>query len=190
MQFTATPLAIPDVILVGPHRFADSRGYFMVTYEATEFRRLGLPEFVQDNQASSVLAGTLRGLHLQRPPHAQGKLVRVLKGAIFDVAVDLRDGSPTFGRWVAATLTAQSAEQIFVPRGFAHGYCTLEDDTEIAYKVDNAYAPQAEVGIRFSDPAIGIDWPVAATAAILSDKDRALPLLRDLGDAFPLRGVP
>ncbi len=179
MQFTVTPLAIPDVVLVTPQPFVDARGYFMVTHERDQFRQLGLPDFVQDNQAGSRRAGTVRGLHFQRAPHEQAKLVRALRGAIFDVAVDLREGSPTFGRWVAATLTAVTAEQLFVPRGFAHGYCTLEDDTEVAYKCDALYAPSADAGIRFSDPDLAIAWPVAAEAAILSDRDRTLPLLRD-----------
>jgi dTDP-4-dehydrorhamnose 3,5-epimerase len=186
MQFKATPLSIPDVVLIAPQRFADSRGYFMVTYEAAEFRRLGLPEFVQDNQAHSVRGGTVRGLHFQRAPYEQGKLVRVLKGSAFDVAVDIREGSPTFGEWAAVTLTAQSAEQLFVPSGFAHGYCTLEDDTEIAYKCDSVYVPAADAGFLFSDPTVGVDWPVAAGAAILSDKDRALPSFTEL---FAARSV-
>lgn len=187
MQFKATPLSIPDVILIAPRRFADTRGYFMVTYEAGEFHRLGLPEFVQDNQAHSVRVGTVRGLHFQRPPFEQGKLVRVLKGSAFDVAVDIREGSPTFGEWAAVTLTAESAEQLFVPRGFAHGYCTLEDDTEIAYKCDSVYVPQAEAGFLFSDPTVGVDWPIAPDAAILSVKDRALPSFADLFAARSVR---
>jgi dTDP-4-dehydrorhamnose 3,5-epimerase len=178
MQFTATPLAIPEVLLIAQPRFEDSRGAFSVTYEASAFRILGLPEFVQDNQAWSARHGTLRGLHFQRDPHAQAKLVRVLRGAIYDVAVDLRPGSATRGRWVGVTLTPTS-EQIFIPRGFAHGYCTLSDDTEVAYRCDGAYAPQAEGGILFSDPDLAIDWPVAADAAVLSDKDRRWPRLRD-----------
>jgi dTDP-4-dehydrorhamnose 3,5-epimerase len=180
MQFTATPLSIPDVILIAPRRFVDARGYFVVTYDLNQFRQLGLPEFIQDNQAYSSRSGTVRGLHFQRTPHAQGKLIRVLKGAIFDVAVDLRAGSPTFGKWASATLTSATAEQLFVPRGFAHGYCTLEDDTEVAYKCDSFYAPAAEAGILFSDPDLGVDWPVSPAAALLADKDRALPRLRDL----------
>jgi dTDP-4-dehydrorhamnose 3,5-epimerase len=186
MQFTATPLSIPEVVLIAPQRFVDARGHFMVTYELDQFRQLGMPEFVQDNQALSTHAGTIRGFHFQRPPHAQGKLIRVLKGAIFDVAVDLRAGSPTFGKWVAATLTMTTAEQLFVPRGFAHGYCTLEDGTEVAYKCDSFYAPAAEAGILFSDPDLGVDWPVSPVAAILADKDRALPLLRDVAVPFSM----
>lgn len=175
MQFTVRPLSIPDVLVVSPRRFVDSRGYFTVTYEAGEFRRLGLPDFVQDNQSLSLKKGTVRGLHFQRPPYAQGKLVRVLKGAIFDAAVDLREGSATYGEWTSVRLDAAAGEQVFVPRGFAHGYCTLEDGTEVAYKCDDVYVPAAEAGVLFSDPAIGIEWPVAASAAILSDRDRAWP---------------
>ena len=175
-------------MLIGQPRFEDVRGYFMVTYETSEFRRLGLPDFVQDNQVWSARSGTVRGLHFQKPPHAQAKLVRVLRGAIFDVAVDIRAGSPTFGQWVSATLSADS-EQICVPRGFAHGYCTLADDTEVAYRCDAPYVPEAEAGIRFSDPTLDIDWPVAAGAAILSDKDRALSLLKDVAP-FPVGAVP
>lgn len=184
MQFASTPLAIPDVLLIARRRFEDSRGYFMVTYEASEFRRLGLPDFVQDNQAQSVRRGTIRGLHFQRPPHAQAKLVWPLRGAIFDVAVDIRAGSATFGAWVGATLEAGSGEALFVPRGFAHGYCTLADDTEIAYKCDAGYAPFAEGGVLFSDPAIGVTWPASEEAMVVSEKDRRLPPIRDLVTPF------
>lgn len=179
MQFTATPLAIPEVLLIGGRRFPDQRGFFMVTYEAGAFRRLGLPEFVQDNHAHSTAVGTIRGLHFQRPPHAQAKLVRVLSGAIFDVALDLRAGSATLGQWVSATLTPDS-EQLYVPRGFAHGYCTLAPDTAVSYRVDSIYAPEAEGGVRYSDPALAIDWPLLAGGAILNDKDRVLPLMQDV----------
>lgn len=184
MSFAVKPLRIPGVALVIRKPIEDTRGYFLVTYEQQEFARLGLPDFVQDNQALSAQRGTVRGLHFQAPPHAQGKLVRVLSGAIFDVAVDLRAASPTFGQWVGATLSAHSGESIFVPRGFAHGYCTLEDNTEVAYRCDNTYAPQAEGGLLFSDPDIGIDWPIPAAGAIVSDKDRALPPLADFATPF------
>ena len=136
-------------------------------------------EFVQDNQAFSARAGTLRGLHFQTAPHAQAKLVRVLRGAIYDVAVDVRQGSPTFGRWVGAELTAERGEQIFVPRGFAHGYSTLTDDCELAYKVDGLYAPQTEGGIIWNDPDLAIDWRLTGEP-VLSDKDKVLPRLKDL----------
>ena len=179
MPFTAVPLAIPDVILIKTSRFDDARGHFMETYRVREFLDMGIDAtFVQENEALSTRAGTIRGLHFQRPPHSQAKLVRVLKGAIFDVAVDIREGSPTFGRWVGVRLTAETGEQLFVPHGFAHGYCTLEDDTEIAYKCDNYYAAEGRRRSRLFRSDVGIDWPLPATEAIVSDKDRALPLLR------------
>ena len=130
----------------------------------------------------------MRGLHFQRPPHAQAKLVRVLKGAIFDVAIDLRRGSPTFGRWCGATLTAEEGNQLFVPRGFAHAFCTLEPDTEVAYKVDDYYAPECDAGLIWNDPDIGIDWPVAAEEAVLSEKDARLPRLGRLRKSFRVHG--
>jgi dTDP-4-dehydrorhamnose 3,5-epimerase len=184
MSFTARRLAIPDVILIRTSRFDDARGYFMETYRAREFAGMGVGvDFVQENEALSSRAGTIRGLHFQRPPHSQAKLLRVLKGSIFDVAVDLREGSSTFGRWVGARLTAETGEQLYVPHGFAHGYCTLEDDTVLAYKCDNYYAAHAEGGVVFSDPDLGIDWPLPDTGAIVADKDRALPRLRDISAA-------
>jgi len=186
MQFAAKHLRLPEIILVTPRRFTDVRGYFMEVYEAAAFRRLGITaEFVQDNQAGSLRRGTIRGLHFQKTPHAQGKLVRVIAGAIFDVAVDIRRGSETFGQWVGTTLDAAKGEQLFVPRGFAHGYCTLADDTVVAYKCDAAYAPQAEGGINFADPDLAIAWPKVPEPIALSDKDRALPRLRDLATLFP-----
>ncbi len=136
-------------------------------------------DFVQDNQAFSAKAGTVRGLHFQQAPHAQAKLVRVLKGAIFDVAVDIRQGSATYGQWVGATLTAQGGEQILVPRGFAHGYCTLTDDCELFYKVDGQYAPETEGGIIWNDPDLAIDWGLTGEPT-LSDKDKVLPRFKDL----------
>lgn len=175
-----TPLAIPDVLLITPRRHGDARGWFSETWSRRAFEAAGLAfDFVQDNQAFSARRGTVRGLHFQRPPNAQAKLVRALKGAIYDVAVDIRAGSPTYGRWVGATLTAEGGEQLLVPRGFAHGYCTLVDDTELFYKVDGPYAPADEGGLLWNDPALGIDWPVAAEDAVLSEKDRVLPVLAD-----------
>jgi dTDP-4-dehydrorhamnose 3,5-epimerase len=190
MQFVATRLRLPDVMIVTPRRFADARGYFMETYQADRFRELGVAaDFVQDNEAGSARAGTIRGLHFQKPPHAQAKLVRVLRGAIFDVAVDIRAGSPTFGQWAGARLTAAAGEEIWVPRGFAHGYCTLEDDTVVAYKCDSPYAPDAEGGIHFADPALAVEWPVTRDRAIVSGKDAALPPLAAIGAPFPA-GAP
>jgi dTDP-4-dehydrorhamnose 3,5-epimerase len=176
-----TPLAIPDVLLITPKRHGDARGWFAETWSEKLMRAAGLSApFVQDNQAFNARKGTVRGLHFQKAPHAQGKLVRVLKGAIYDVAVDVRPGSSTYGRWVAAELTAAGGEQLFVPRGFAHGYCTLEDETELFYKVDGQYAPELEGGVAWDDPDLAIDWPLEG-AAVLSEKDLKLPRLRDLG---------
>jgi dTDP-4-dehydrorhamnose 3,5-epimerase len=178
---TITPLAIPDVLLITPKRHGDARGWFSETWSRKTLADAGVDaDFVQDNQAFSARKGTLRGLHFQTAPHPQAKLVRVLRGAIYDVAVDIREGSPTFGRWVAAELTAEKGEQLFVPRGFAHGYCTLTDDCELAYKVDGLYAPQTEGGIIWNDPALAIPWPLAGEP-VLSDKDKILPTLKDLG---------
>lgn len=186
MPSSVIRLRLPDVLVVTPRRFVDERGYFMETYRADGFRALGVTaDFMQDNEAGSGRAGTIRGLHFQRPPHAQAKLLRVLSGAVFDVAVDVREGSPTFGEWAGARLTASGGEQIYVPRGFAHGYCTLADDTVVAYKCDNGYAPQAEGGIHFADPALAIDWPVDPDQAIVSGKDRALPGIASLDNPFP-----
>ncbi len=184
LSFVATPLAIPDIVLIGTRRHADERGSFMETYRAGAFAEIGLPaHFVQDNQIVSTRAGTIRGLHFQAPPAAQAKLVRVLRGAIFDVAVDIRRGSPDFGKWVGVRLDP-GGDQLFIPAGFAHGYCTLAAETEVAYKCDGYYAAESEGGIRFSDPAIGIAWPVLAEEAILSERDRALPLLEEFSSPF------
>lgn len=174
-SLTVKPTEIPDVFLLTPRRFGDRRGWFVETYSTRTFGpALGDIVFVQDNQAFSAQRGTLRGLHFQRPPNAQAKLIRVVRGSIFDVAVDLRVGSPTYGRWVAETLTAEGGEQMFVPRGFAHGYCTLEPETEVAYKVDGFYAPECDAGLTWNDPTLAIAWPISAEEAILSDKDRVL----------------
>ncbi len=182
---TVAPTAIPDVILLTPRRFADGRGWFAETYSTRSFApALGDMVFVQDNQAFSAARGTLRGLHFQRPPQAQAKLVRVLKGSIFDVTVDLRAGSPTYGRWVGVALTAERGEQLFVPHGFAHGYCTLEPDTEVAYKVDGFYAPDCDAGLAWDDPSLAIAWPISPHEAILSDKDRTLPAFKDFVSPF------
>ncbi len=178
---TITPLALPEVLLITPKRHGDARGWFSETWSRKAFAAAGLdPVFVQDNQAFSAKKGTLRGLHFQQAPHAQAKLVRVLKGAVYDVAVDVRPGSPTHGQWAAATLTAEGGEQIWVPRGFAHAYCTLTDDCEIFYKVDGEYAPQTEGGIIWNDPDLAIPWPLDGEPE-LSAKDKVLPRLKDLG---------
>lgn len=178
-----TRLDIPEVVLVIPPRFNDPRGYFSETYVKARFAANGIDcDFVQDNESLSEPVGTIRGLHFQAPPHAQAKLVRVVQGAVFDVAVDIRKGSPTFGRWVGATLTAEGREQLFVPHGFAHAFCTLVPDTKVLYKVDDVYARDCEGGIVWDDPDLAIRWPVAHT--LLSDKDRILPRLKDLDSPF------
>jgi dTDP-4-dehydrorhamnose 3,5-epimerase len=177
-NFSFQPMTIADVVLITPRRHQDHRGHLAETYEQEAFRSAGISAvFVQDNESYSRRRGTVRGLHFQREPTAQAKLVRVTRGAIFDVAVDLRPNSPTFGRWCAAELSSDNGRAMFVPRGFAHGFCTLADDTLVAYKVDAAYARAAEGGIIWNDPAIGIDWPIGAAEAILSDRDRGLPEL-------------
>ncbi len=178
-------LDIPDVKLITPKRFGDSRGFFSEVYNARALADAGIDiVFVQDNHAFSSQTGTLRGLHFQKPPHAQTKLVRVTRGRIYDVAVDIRPGSPTYGRHVGVELSAGNWSQLLVPAGFAHGYCTLEPDTEVLYKVDAYYAPEHDAGILWSDPALAISWPVAADMAQLSDKDLRLPLFKDVGPAF------
>lgn len=176
---------IPDVIVIRPRRFSDERGWFTETYNSRSFSEvLGDTAFVQDNQACSLQRGTLRGLHFQVPPEPQAKLVRVLRGSIFDVAVDLRVGSPTYGCWIGETLTAEGGEQLYVPRGFAHGYCSLEDATEVAYKVDGFYSPSCDAGLAWNDPTIGIKWPIEPTEAVLSDKDRVLPSFGTFNSPF------
>jgi dTDP-4-dehydrorhamnose 3,5-epimerase len=173
-------LDIPDILLLTPARFGDARGFFSETWNHRRFAEAGIPgPFVQDNHALSGDRGVVRGLHLQIGPNAQGKLVRVTRGAIWDVAVDVRHGSPTFGRWVGAEISAANWHQIWVPTGFLHGYCTLQPDTEVIYKVTADYDKAAERGVIWNDPAIGIDWPVDDATALLSDKDRVLPRLAD-----------
>jgi len=174
-------LDIGAVKLVRPRRFADSRGYFVETWQRQRFGESGIDtDFVQDNASFSRLPGTIRGLHFQRSPAAQAKLVRVVRGAVLDVAVDLRRGSSTFGRSVSATLTAEGGEQLFVPVGFAHGFCTLEPDTEVAYKVSAFYSPKHDGGIIWNDPEVGIDWPLQGRDPVLSDKDARLPRLSEI----------
>jgi dTDP-4-dehydrorhamnose 3,5-epimerase len=179
-----TGLRIPGVVLIQPRRFADRRGYFVETWNKRTMSAAGIDiDFVQDNASFSSQTGTIRGLHFQNPPAAQAKLVRVIRGSVFDVAVDLRRSLPSFGQWVGATLTAQGGEQLYVPIGFAHGFCTLEPDTEVAYKVSDYYSPEHDGGIIWDDPDIGIDWPLAG-APVLSDKDSGLPRLTDNAGAF------
>ncbi len=170
------PTTLPDVKRLRLTRHADERGWFMETWRSDLASALGLDAaFVQDNNAWSARAGTVRGLHYQLAPSAQGKLVRVVRGAVWDVAVDLRAGSPNLGRWVAVCLSADNAEQLWIPPGFAHGYCTLVDDTELAYKVTAFHAPDLERGVAWDDPDLALPWPVAREDAVVSERDRALP---------------
>jgi len=178
-------LAIPDVVLVTPKRFGDERGFFSETYRASLFDAEGVPgPFVQDNHAYSAEAGVLRGLHFQKPPMAQGKLVRCVRGAIFDVAVDIRKSSATYGQHVSAELSAENGSQLFVPAGFAHGYLTLTRDSEVEYKVTAYYAPETEGGLAWNDPDIGIKWPLPTAAPALSPKDTVLPGLTGFETPF------
>jgi len=168
-------LAIPDVILVTPKRHGDTRGFFSETYVRSRFKEIGIAgEFVQDNHSLSSQRGVVRGLHCQVAPSVQGKLVRVVRGAIWDVAVDIRIGSPTFGRHVAAVLSTENWSQLWVPGGFLHGFCTLTEDTEVVYKVTADYDPNAERGVVWNDPQLALPWPVSAEEAILSAKDQML----------------
>ena len=178
-------LAIADVKLLTPRIFRDERGFFSETWNADAMVRAGILErFVQDNHALSLAKGTVRGLHFQCPPMAQDKLVRVVRGAVLDVAVDIRRASPTYGRHVRALLSAENWTQIWVPKGFAHGYVTLEPNTEVVYKVTEYYSPAHDHGMQFDDPALGIDWGVTRAEAVLSGKDAELPLLSELAAAF------
>ena len=185
-----TPQAIPDVLLIEPAKHGDARGFFSEVWKRSALAAQGFAvDFVQDNHSHSQAAGVLRGLHFQRPPAAQGKLVRVIRGAILDVAVDIRQGSPTYGRHVAVELSAANWRQLWVPRGFAHGFLTLEPDTEVIYKVDAEYDAAADAGIAWNDPALGIAWPLPPAGPQLSDKDRRAPKLAEIAPPFPAGGV-
>ncbi len=180
-----TSLAIPAVKILRPRKFGDHRGFFSETYNRRALAAAGIElDFVQDNHSFSAQSGTLRGLHFQTGPFAQDKLVRVVRGSILDVAVDLRHGSPTFGQHVRAVISAADWNQILVPVGFAHGVLTLEPDTELIYKVTNYYSPEHDKGLLWNDPALGIEWPVSESEVVLSDKDRVQPQLADLGRVF------
>jgi dTDP-4-dehydrorhamnose 3,5-epimerase len=183
MQISATE--IPDVLLLKPVRHSDARGFFSEVFREDALKGAGIElRFVQDNHSLSVEKGVVRGLHFQIPPVAQAKLVRVTAGAIFDVAVDLRRRSPTFGRHAAVVLSAKEWNQIFVPAGFAHGFCTLEPNTEVLYKVDRYYSSEHDRGLLWNDPALGIAWPVSAAEARVSDRDRRHPPLAELPPYF------
>ena len=173
--------AISGPALIQPKMIGDDRGFFMEAYKDGWFREnVEDVTFVQDNQSLSRQVGTIRGLHYQKAPVGQGKLVRCLKGTIFDVAVDIRPESATFGQWIGEVLTAEKGEQLWVPEGFAHGFCTLEPDTEVFYKVTNPYSREHDAGIAFDDPEIGIEWPFDLSKAVLSEKDRIQPALASL----------
>ena len=180
-------MAIPpldDVKILCPARFSDARGYFSETWNRQRFtEQIGVVDFVQDNHSHSVETGTIRGLHFQAPPFAQDKLVRVVRGSILDVAVDFRLGSPTYGMWMAEELSAKNGKQLFIPKGFLHGFVTREPDTEVLYKCSAYYAPECDGAIRFDDPDIAVDWQLEG-AAVLSDKDAAAPLLRNVKSPF------
>lgn len=180
-----TPLPLAGLLLVTPRKFGDERGFFSEVYSRSRFEEAGLHhEFVQDNHSCSRDAGTVRGLHFQTPPFAQVKLVRVVRGAVLDVVVDIRRGSPTYGRHAAVTLSAAAWNQLLVPEGFAHGFCTLEADTEVLYKVTAPYAPAHDHGVLWNDPELGIAWPVAPEQATLSERDRRHPSLAALEPWF------
>lgn len=180
-----TPTAIPDVKVLLPKAHADSRGAFSETFNLARLAEHGIKlDFVQDNQSWSAQSGTIRGLHFQSPPRAQAKLIRVVRGRVFDVAVDLRRASPTYGRWVSAELSAQNRKQLLVPVGFAHGFCTLEPDTEVFYKVTDYYSPPNDLGIAWDDPDLAIAWPVQRDEVMLSEKDMRQPAFSALADYF------
>jgi dTDP-4-dehydrorhamnose 3,5-epimerase len=179
------PLALPEVLLITPKRFGDERGFFSETWNRQALCEAGIThEFVQDNHSLSRLRGTVRGLHFQTPPYAQAKLVRVVRGVIFDVAVDLRHDSSTCGQWVAAELSDENWQQLYIPAGFAHGFCTLTADAEVCYKTSAPYAPAHDAGIHWQDPVLAIDWPINPQDATLSAKDAALPAFATLGTVF------
>jgi dTDP-4-dehydrorhamnose 3,5-epimerase len=179
------PLGLPGVLEILPRKFGDERGFFSETYNAAHLAEAGITlQFVQDNHSLSTARGVLRGLHFQLPPRAQDKLVRVVKGAILDVVVDIRKSSPTFRKWISHEVSAEQWNQILVPKGFAHGFVTLEQNTEVVYKVTDYYSPEHDRSLRFNDPSIGIEWPFDPAAMQLSDKDRNAPYL-DGVDVFP-----
>ncbi len=187
MEITET--ALPGVLVLTPKRFGDARGFFSESWNKERMEAAGLHyDFVQDNHSVSAKVGTLRGLHFQAPPRAQDKLVRCGRGALYDVAVDIREGSPTYGKWVGEELTFENGKQLLVPAGFLHGFVTRAPDTEIVYKCSDYYSPEADGAVVWNDPDIGIDWGLGGTEPVLSDKDTAAPLLRELGTVFSYGG--
>ncbi len=186
MPFEFIKTEIPDVVLIKPKVFKDDRGFFLETYKKSDFEKAGIKaEFVQDNHSKSV-KGVLRGLHFQKKPFAQGKLVRCIKGRIFDVAVDIRKGSPTYGKWVGYELSEENKHILWIPEGFAHGFLTLSDEAEVIYKVSGGeYSPEHDAGIIWNDPDIDIKWPLdQVDEIILSEKDKKLPFLREIDTSF------
>lgn len=183
--FEVTPLSIPGILEIRPQRYLDERGFFSEVWREDWQEQLGLKtRFVQDNHSFSKSRGVLRGMHFQKPPAAQDKLVRVARGSIFDVAIDIRRGSSTFGRWAGVVLSDSEWNQLFIPKGFAHGFVTLENDTEVLYKVSELYSPKHDHTIRFDDPAVGIDWPIGSEGLIVSPRDRTAPLLSEIDTGF------
>lgn len=184
-----TALDLPGLLLIEPARHGDARGFFSETYNRRDLAAAGFDKaFVQDNHSKSARRGTVRGLHFQRAPHGQDKMLRVTRGAVLDVAVDIRAGSPTYGRHVAIELSAENWRQLLVPVGFAHGFMTLTDEAEVLYKVTDFYAPEAEGGLKWDDPALGIDWPMAAAEATVNARDAAWPTLADFDSPFRFEG--
>ncbi len=187
MEIVKTEL--PGVVMLTPRRFGDARGFFSEVYNRDAYAGLGIDvEFVQDNHSLSREVGVVRGLHFQSPPHAQAKLVRVGAGRVLDVAVDIRRGSPTYGRWVGVELSAEAGNQLYIPVGFLHGFAVLEPNSELLYKCSDFYAPDCDGAVRFDDPDIGIDWGIDPKAAILSDKDAKAPFLKDFVSPFVYEG--
>lgn len=186
MPFSFSRLEIPDVVMIEPRVFRDERGFFVESYKRSEFAAFGITEsFVQDNHSRSR-RGVLRGLHYQNPPRAQGKLVRAVRGEIFDVAVDIRKGSPTYGRWVGVNLSEENMRMLYIPPGFAHGFLTLSDMADVMYKTTDEYSPEHEAGIIWSDPEIRINWPLRDP--VLSPKDARWPCLRNASNGFVYSG--
>ncbi len=178
------------VLILTPQRHGDARGFFSESWNRRRLEEAGVSvEFVQDNHSLSAKAGTVRGLHFQAPPHAQAKLVRCGRGSLYDVAVDIRQGSPTFGQWTGVELSFENGKQLFIPEGFLHGFATREPDTEILYKCTDYYAPECDGAVRFDDPDIGVDWGVDTGAAVLSEKDAAAPLFREFDSPFTWEGA-
>jgi dTDP-4-dehydrorhamnose 3,5-epimerase len=184
MPFQFVETSIPDLTMVLPRVFEDERGFFMESYKASDFLSAGITErFVQDNHSRSR-KNVIRGLHFQREPHRQGKLVRCVSGTVWDVAVDLRRGSPTYGRWKGVLLSAENKTMLYLPPGFAHGFAVLSESADVLYKASEEYAPESDGGIAWNDPSLGIKWPIAPEAALVSEKDRRLPRLKELEEPY------